>query len=229
MKSLRHPHVRIRALAVALAVALALAAPAAMPALAALPKPVAPAVPGGNSRQANLEQLPDSANPIEYTSQEGRFRTTFPTGCARMHTKQSSPPDGADSGSDVEVRLVFATCERYGKEGEGCLVNARLGTLADVQDQAAADRVLKVIGELLANYGVTPTRQVPISRDFGAHGKVEGLDVHARSAAGAGDVWIRGLMRDQDMYFLVAWKAAGGLFDDPEYAIFFNDFRPWAE
>lgn len=229
MKSLRPSHVRIRALAVALAVALSLVAVAALPAFAALPKPVAPAVPGSNSRQANLDHLPDSANPIAYTSLEGRFHTIFPTGCARLHTKQSIPPDGVDSGSDVEVRLVFATCERYGKEGEGCLVNARLGTLADVQNQAAADRVLKVIGELLANYGVTPTRQVPISRDFGTHGKVEGLDVHARSAAGAGDVWIRGLMRDQDMYFLVAWKAAGGLFDDPEYAVFFNDFRPWAE
>jgi hypothetical protein len=223
--SLRPPHVRVRVLIAALA----LAALSALPAFAALPKPVAPAVPGGGSRQANLEQLPDSTNPIEYVSQEGQFHTTFPTGCARLHTKQSSPPDGTGSVTDVEVRLVFATCERYGKEGEGCLVNARLGTLADVRDQAAADRVLKVIGELLANYGVTPTRQVPISRDFGPHGKVEGLDVHARAAAGAGDVWIRGLMRDQDMYFLVAWKAEGGLFDDPEYAVFFNEFRPWAE
>ena len=222
---LQNPQAGMRALAVVLA----LAAPAAMPAFAALPKPVTPAVPGSNSRQANLEQLPDSVNPVEYTSQEGRFHTVFPTGCARLHTKQSSPPDGAGTGTEIEVRLVFVTCERYGKEGEGCLVNARLGTLADVQNQAAADRVLKVIGELLANYGVTPTRQVPISRDFGVHGKVEGLDVHARAVAGAGDVWIRGLMRGQDMYFLVAWKAEGGLFDDPEYAVFFNDFRPWSD
>lgn len=223
--SLRHPPARIRSLAVALLLA-ALSAP---PALGALPKPVAPAVPGGSSRQEKLDQLPDSMNPIEYTSREGRFHTTFPTGCARLHTKQNSPPEGTDSGTEVEVRLVFATCERYGKEGEGCLVNARLGTLADVQDQAAADRVLMVIRELLTTYGVTPARQVPIARDFGSHGKIEGLDVQAHGAAGSGDVWIRGLMRDQDMYFLVAWKAAGGLFEDPEYAVFFNAFRPWAE
>jgi hypothetical protein len=76
---------------------------------------------------------------------------------------------------------------------------------------------------------VTPTRQVPLSRDFGPHGKVEGLDVLAEAAGGTGDVWIRGLMRGRDMYFLVAWKAEGGLFEDPEYAVFFNDFRPWVE
>ncbi|MBK8164525.1 MAG: hypothetical protein IPK64_01025 [bacterium] len=213
----------------ALPVALALAALTALPAFAALPKPITPTVPGGTSRQANLEQLPDSLNPISYSSPEGRFQTTFPTGCARLHTKQNAPVGGSDSGGVEGVSLVFATCERHGNKDEGCLVNARLGTLADAEGQVAADRVLKVIGELMANYGVAPTRQIPISRDFGPHGKVEGLDVHAHAVSGAGDVWIRGLMRGQDMYFLVAWKAAGGLFDDPEYAVFFNDFRPWVE
>lgn len=212
----------------ALAAALALvAAPLEVSAApAALPRPVAPPAPGSGTRQAKLDQLPDSLNPIEFSSPEGQFHTTFPTGCARLLTKQNTPPDGS---TEVEVRLVFATCDRHGQKDEGCLVNARLGALGDDTGQLAADRVLKVIGELLATYGVTPLRQVPISRDFGPRGKVEGLDVLAEAAGGTGDVWIRGLMRGRDMYFLVAWKAAGGLFEDPEYAVFFNEFRPWVE
>jgi hypothetical protein len=224
MKRLPSP-VRLSVLAVAGALALSVAVPA-VPATAALPKPAVPPAPGAGSRQAKLEELPDSLNPVEFASPEGQFRTTFPTGCARLLTKRNTSPDDPQ---DVEVRLVFATCDRHGRKDEGCLVNARLGALGDESGQAAVDRVLKVVGELLASYGVTPTRQVPLSRDFGPHGKVEGLDVLAEAAGGTGDVWIRGLMRGRDMYFLVAWKAEGGLFEDPEYAVFFNDFRPWVE
>ncbi len=220
----------LRLLALALAAApLAAVMLAAQPAVAALPKPVAPPVPGGRSSQSTLDQLPDSVNPISYSSAEGQFETTFPTGCARVHTKQNTPAGGATADTAVEVRVVFATCERQGRQEEGCLVNARLGALGDLTGQAAADRVRLVVGELLSDYGVAPFRQVPVARDFGPHGKVEGVDVHARKPAGEGEVWIRGLMRGPDMYFLLAWKAAGGLFTDPEYAVFFNEFQPWAD
>lgn len=204
------------------------AALAAPPALAALPKPAVPAVPGGSS-QTTLDQLPDSVNPISYASVDGQFSTTFPTGCARVHTRQNTPVGGDAAAEAVDVRVVFATCERHGRQEEGCLVNARLGALGDLQGQAAADRVRLVVRELLADYGVTPFRQVPVSRDFGPHGRVEGIDVHARRPAGEGEVWVRGLMRGPDMYFLLAWREDGGLFADPEYAVFFNEFRPWVE
>ena len=67
------------------------------------------------------------------------------------------------------------------------------------------------IRELLDGYSVVPARQTPLRRDFGKHGIVEGLDVQAHPQSGTGDVWIRGLLRGDDMYFLVAWKTAGGL------------------
>lgn len=193
---------------------------------AALPKPAAPPVPSNQGGTTTFDQLPDSAKPIAYTSPDGQFSTTFPTGCARLRTKANV---GADGTTDVDVRMVFVTCDRNGNKGEGCLVNARLGVLGDRRGQAAVDVVVAEITSLLEGYGVVPARQLPVTRDFGPHGKVEGLDVQAHPKSGSGDVWIRGLMRGADMYFLVAWKSEGGLFDDPEYAQFFGDFKPWIE
>jgi len=201
-----------RAAAVAL-VAIAAAAPAATP----------------GSQQTDLKGLPDSAKPIRFSSAEGRFQTTFPTGCARMQRKQNTPIGEDAASPTVKVRVVFATCERHGRKDEGCQVSASLGALRDEQGQAAVDEVLAVVRKLMSDYGVTPFRQVPISRDFGSHGKVEGVDVHAREPMGVGEVWIRGLMRGPDMYVLLAWKSIGGLFTDPEYSVFFNEFRPWPE
>ena len=54
---------------------------------------------------------------------------------------------------------------------------------------------------------------------------VEGVEVHGAEPAGPGEVWLRGLLRDQDVYLLLAWNRRGGLFDDPEMADFFASFR----
>lgn len=202
------------------------AALAALPAAAALPKPIAPPAPGGTSRASSLNDLPDSANPISYQSVEGQFSTTFPTGCARLRTRMNMGEDGQATDGH---RLVFATCDRYDRKGEGCQVIAELGALGQARGQAAVDLVLKEVGRLMAEFAVKPVRQAPVSRDFGPHGRIEGLDIQAQAASGSGDVWIRGLMRDSDIYVLVAWRTDGGLFQDPEYARFFDDFQPWAE
>ena len=199
---------------------LAVAAFAAFTAAAA---PVAPPSAGSTSK---FDDLPDSRNPIAYKSAEGQFSTTFPTGCARLHTRTNQA--GEDS-PRTDIFVAFVTCERAGATGEGCLVNARRGVAGGLTAKAASDSVMNEIRELLAGYGVVPARQPPLRRDFGKHGTVEGLDVQAHPQSGTGDVWIRGLLRGDDMYFLVAWKTAGGLFNDPEYALFFDAFRPWVE
>jgi hypothetical protein len=185
--------------------------------------PVAPPSAGSTSK---FDDLPDSRNPIAYKSAEGQFSTTFPTGCARLHTRTNEP--GADSPRS-DIYVAFVTCERAGATGEGCLVNVRRGVAGGLTAKAASDSVMNEIRELLAGYSVVPARQTPLRRDFGKHGTVEGLDVQAHPQSGTGDVWIRGLLRGDDMYFLVAWKTAGGLFNDPEYALFFDAFRPWVE
>jgi hypothetical protein len=176
--------------------------------------------------KSTLGDLPDSVNPIDYSSPDGQFRATFPTGCARLQTKMNMADDGS---TDVEVRLVFVTCERANTEKEGCLVNARLGAARGLKGKAATDLVLAEVRELLDGYGVVLARQSPIRRDFGPHGVVEGIDIQAHPEFGKGDVWIRGLLRGDDMYFLIAWKAAGGMMEDPEYGLFFQSFVPWAE
>ena len=190
-------------------------------AVAATPPP--PPSTGTNTR---FDDLPDSRNPIAYKSAEGQFSTTFPTGCARLHTRTNQA--GEDS-PRTDIYVAFVTCERAGTTGEGCLVNVRRGVAGGLTAKAASDSVMNEIRELLAAYSVVPARQTPLRRDFGKHGTVEGLDVQAHPQSGTGDVWIRGLLRGDDMYFLVAWKTAGGLFDDPEYALFFDAFRPWVE
>ena len=196
---------------------------AAFASFAVAAAPVAPPPAGTTSK---FDDLPDSRNPIAYKSTEGQFSTTFPTGCARLHTRTNQA--GEDS-PRTDIYVAFVTCERAGATGEGCLVNVRRGVAGGLTAKAASDSVMNEIRELLAAYSVVPARQTPLRRDFGKHGIVEGLDVQAHPQSGTGDVWIRGLLRGDDMYFLVAWKTAGGLFDDPEYALFFDAFRPWVE
>jgi len=206
-----------------LAVLAVLAALVASPAAAAGP-PAVPAPPVGTKHR--LDDVPDSMNPIDYPSIEGQFRVTFPTGCARLQTKMNTAADGS---ANVDVRLVFVTCQRADTKEEGCQVSASLGAARGLKGQAATDLVTATVQKYLDKYTVIPERQTPVRRDFGAHGVVEGIDIKAHPTSGKGDVWIRGMLRGDDIYFLVAWKAAGGMLDDPEYAVFFQSFQPWAE
>lgn len=185
-------------------------------------KPAAPSQKPGD----NFGDLPDSTDPVSYSSPEGEFSVTFPAGCARLYTKMNGTPGAS---ADVEVRLVFVNCERDRVNHEGCQVNARLGAARGLKGQAATDMVLAEIRKLLDGYGVVPGRQRPVRADFGDHGVVEGLEIMAHPQSGAGDVWIRGLLRGDDVYFLIAWKANGGLMEDPAYGVFFQSFQPWAE
>jgi hypothetical protein len=178
------------------------------------------------STSQRLEDLPDSGKPIDHTSRDGHFRVTFPTGCARLLTRMNT---GDRDSTKVDARLVFVTCDRANTKEEGCQVSARLGVARGLKGKAAADRVLAVVRKLLDGYGVAPAHQTAIRRDFGVHGVVEGIDIQAHPESGKGDVWIRGLIHGDDMYFLLAWKARGGMLDDPEYGEFFQSFQPWAE
>ena len=44
-----------------------------------------------------------------------------------------------------------------------------------------------------------------------------------------GEVWIRGLLIDGDIYILTAWNNQGGVWDNPDYITFFNSFQPWVD
>ena len=59
--------------------------------------------------------------------------------------------------------------------------------------------------------------------------RFEGLDLLAVDERNVGQVWLRGVLSEGDIYVLAAWKLAGGLFDDPDYQEFFNSFLPGVE
>lgn len=214
-----------RILAVALAGLSVVSAPAATPGPAAT-KPVPPALSPGPVPGAGTATAPDSVNPVEYKSLEGRFQAVYPSGCARLQTKTSFRPGAQE---EVTSGLVVVSCDRAGARNEGCAVAAKLGAAAGVKGKAAVDLVLKAVNAQLTNYGVQAFRQTPLHRDFGKRGAIEGIEILAQRPDGVGDVWIRGLLFGDDIYTMTAWKSAGGLWNDPAYARFFDSFRPWAE
>ena len=205
-------------------VLVATAVMAAVPCLAtSAPKPVRPAAPGETQ---SFSGIPDSKNPIEYKSPEGNFQVTYPTGCARLHTRTNVRPD---NGPELTVQVVYVTCDRAGATNEGCAVFSQRGATRGLKGQDAADKVLSAVTEQMKGYGVNPIRQTALRRDFGKRGVVEGIDIQAQRPDGAGDFWIRGLLSGEDIYMVVAWKAAGGLWNDTQYLRFFDSFRPWAD
>lgn len=179
-----------------------------------------------SERTMKFGDLPDSEDAVHYSSPEGEFSVTFPAGCAQLYTKMNGKPGESVA---ADVRLVIVNCERDRANHEGCQVHARLGVARELTGQAATDLVLADVRKLMDAYGVVPGRQRPLHADFGAHGVVEGIEVMAHQQSGAGEVWIRGLLRGDDVYVQLAWKANGSLTEDPAYGVFFESFRPWAE
>ncbi len=204
---------------------LATATLVAVPCLAA-PTPAKPAPGPASGASQSFSGMSDSKNSIEYKSPEGNFQVTYPTGCARLHTRTNVRPG---DGTELAVQVVYVTCDRAGATNEGCAVFSQRGAARGLKGQAAADKVLSAVTEQMKGYGVNPVRQTALRRDFGKRGVVEGIDIQAQRADGAGDFWIRGLLSGEDIYMVVAWKAAGGLWNGVEYQRFFDSFRPWAE
>ena len=53
--------------------------------------------------------------------------------------------------------------------------------------------------------------------------------VQSGEVGGSGEVWIRGLLVDGDIYILAAWNRRGGVWGNPDYIAFFNSFQPWVD
>lgn len=174
----------------------------------------------------SFENLPDAASSIRFTSKEGRFSIIFPSGCAKVRSRVRV---GGGSKSLEAANLVFTNCDRTNRRNEGCSVTVHLAGARDLAPAAATEKVLEYVRQVLAGYGVKPTAQTPLRREFGEHGVVEGIEIVARPEGNVGDICVRGLLHDGDIYVLTAWKATGNMADDPEYAQFFQSFLPWAD
>ncbi len=187
--------------------------------------------PVGGKNQAppktqSFNDLPDATTPVRFTSNEGRFSVIFPSGCAKVRSRLRV---GGGSKSPQDANLVFTSCDRTGHLNEGCSVTAHVGGARDLDPAAATARVIDQVRLVLDGYNVKPAVQTPLRRDFGKHGVVEGIEVAAHPEGTAGDICVRGLLHDEDIYVLTAWKASGGMADDPEFSDFFQSFLPWAD
>lgn len=178
---------------------------------------------------AQGEQPDLSHNPITYQNEGGDFQIIFPSGCGKIVTRYNEPDlYGGEDWDDI-VQVTFAFCDRFQKTGEGCSVSATFNMHGKDGSMAGAQHVVARVQNALKEYGAQVVDQKALKREFDNGIQVEGVEVRAQSPEGPGEVWVRGLLVDGDIYILVAWNNKGGLWDNPDYLTFFNSFQPWTE
>ena len=165
--------------------------------------------------------------PYKYVSADAEFRCTWPSGCGKLRRRSNVVDPDTDPFSTVRVHSV--SCDQNGQEGQGCSVSAVFNQLAPDGDIAGPAEVIDRLEEQIERFGITVVEQSPISRDLPGGRRIEGLDLRGRGAKGLGEVWLRGVLSNGDIYVLAAWKMSGGLWDDPEYQVFFDSFIPGTE
>lgn len=150
-------------------------------------------------------------------SKEGNFFASWPAGCDRLVTRTTESSTGMG-------RLVAVTCDRRDRENEGAAVRIHIGLPGEGGGPPSPRTVIEMVRKEMANFRVNLMSQQPIRR-----GPLEGVQVLCQEPDGKGQVWIEGLLLGGDVYLLMAWKGAGGLFDDPEFVRFFASFDPTPE
>lgn len=165
--------------------------------------------------------------PYEYTSQDGQFKITWPSGCGQLVRRQPNPDPDADPFERVDVYTVY--CDQNKQKGQGCAVTTIFNLKGKDGGLPAPEDVVARMEEHMKNLGVAVMKQAPVGREFPDGSRIEGLDILAAEPHGAGQAWLRGLLYDGTVYLLSAWNRQGGLWDDPEYVTFFNSFEPLVE
>lgn len=182
-----------------------------------------------DSSTAGLE-IPQSDNEMRevtgsvlYESAEGDYSVTLPSGCA-MYRERRTNPGSLDEDSDALVMTIFTYCDRKGYSNEGCSVAAYVDQDLDAGPPADPGFVLTRVQAILQEYGVEILQQKPYRRQVPDGPLMEGVDVLAADPDRTGQVWVRGLLVEGDVYLLVAWRAHGQLHVDPDYVNFFESF-----
>lgn len=183
------------------------------------------AVPGSTS--GDPENL--SVDPVLFANEGQDFQILFPGGCGKLVTRYNEPDlfGGEEWDEIIQVNHVF--CDRYQKDGEGCSVTATFNLHNEDGSMAGPQHVISRVEEMLGEFGAMVVKQSALKKDFGEGVVVEGVEVWANDESGPGQVWIRGLLVDGDVYILAAWNQQGGVWDNPDYIAFFNSFQPWVD
>ncbi|MFO7607893.1 MAG: hypothetical protein R6X35_01665 [Candidatus Krumholzibacteriia bacterium] len=189
---------------------------------------LAPAAAWSQQIQGDGENAPELiTRPYEYVSDQGNFKVTWPSGCGELVRRDRIENPDAEPIDQVQVFNVY--CDQNKQHGVGSAVIV-LFNLHDEEGRLPGPaQVVPRMESHLQTLGVAIVEQHPIRRDMPDGTRLEGLEILAQEPAGAGQAWLRGLIHEDVVYLLSAWKIEGGLFDDPEYAAFFNSFEPVVE
>lgn len=170
-------------------------------------------------------EVTERETPYRYSSPQGNFQVTWPSGCGKLRIRANQPESDQDEAAVILVHHV--SCDSKTTEGAGCAVTATFGALADDGGAAGPPQVLSRVRNTLHQYGVKIVEQAPVKREFEDGLLAEGVDVRGTGADGKGEFWVRGLLADHDIYVLTAWSTDANLWDNPEYQAFFNEFIPY--
>jgi hypothetical protein len=170
-----------------------------------------------------------SMNPVTYTNEGGDFQIVFPSGCGKLVTRSNEPDlfGGEQWDEIIQVNHVF--CDRYQENGEGCSVTATFNLHSEDGSMAGPQHVIIRVQEILAEYGAKVISQDVIKKEYDNGIFIEGVEVKAKPDMGKGEVWIRGLIVEGDIYILTAWNIEGGVWENSDYITFFNSFQPWTD
>ncbi|MBU8869777.1 MAG: hypothetical protein KOO60_02770 [Gemmatimonadales bacterium] len=187
--------------------------------------PVAEQAPDEPEISIEGNTLTESTKPVFFESYAGDFNIRFPGGCAK--TRERIP---VDDNPDVEKNhLQIAThvfCDRQGYSGEGCSVTAYVDDDLNAEPSADVSFVTRRVQAVLAKFGSKVIDQKPFHEIIEGGPRMEGLDVLASGPENKGQIWVRGLLVEGDVYILTAWRSQGQLALDPEFTAFFDSFRP---
>jgi hypothetical protein len=170
-----------------------------------------------------------SMNPVTYTNEGGDFQIVFPSGCGKLVTRSNEPDlfGGEQWDEIIQVNHVF--CDRYQENGEGCSVTATFNLHSEDGSMAGPQHVIIRVQEILAEYGAKVISQDVIKKEYDNGIFIEGVEVKAKPDMGKGEVWVRGLIVEGDIYILTAWNIEGGVWENSDYITFFNSFQPWTD
>ncbi len=170
-----------------------------------------------------------SDEPVVYVNEGGDFQITFPGGCGKLVTRANEPDlFGGEDWDDI-IQVTHAYCDRYRKKGEGCSVTATFNLHDKDGSIAGPEQIILRVEDSLSKFGAKVVSQQVIKKDFGNDIIAEGVEVMARPEEGPGEIWIRGLLIEGDVYIFAAWNEQGGVWKNPDYITFFNSFQPWTE
>jgi len=159
--------------------------------------------------------LHSATGTIPFTSHEAGFSVAFPAGCPRIRTR--TYPGGPNVGTP---EIVKCFCDMADRPNEGVMVAAYLALRDERGGPPNPRNVTTLIEDLTRKFQLRTVRQATVTRpDY------EGVRVFCRDTGGQGVLWVLGMLAGDRIFFMTAWRPAGGGLSDAQAAGFFESFR----